>query len=402
MNKRFVLGLVVVVAVAAGLGYFAVLKKAEPPPIQATPTDDTLNWHTLRIEGEGGLEIKYPSSFTVSEFPEDLKHFLPYEGKPGVVELVDMRRGCYIGPLDMLKVDLVNKKTETKTIQTRSGKVDFAYMGEAGRRELIFSSLLYVNVTAYTSLRLTSTSNSSIQNKTWFQRSAPPIINESCITDFENIVASLRVNPPFNIVREPNGNPPTFAQLLKLPSPPVYKVTYSHKNITPPDGPYATIYKSGEKSRINNQYLLGSDVYPCRQEQGIWRCAKVWASTPSSQCFETTDGKGAYYPGIVPNIAEDKSDIDGNKYRSFPNIAETKKETYIGVSKIAGVDAQCFELQFTGEFPPKFVCLHPSSFLILLNGDITAESLSFSPIPENVFELPQPAVFDEVVVCPVG
>lgn len=207
--------LIILVFILAGAtGYFALQKRS--PEIQQenssipasnsnvsqtaiipTPTtsDEITNggtYHNKRL----GIELIYPSNFIVNEAPNKYwkdanqgNNDIDYSYR--FFELVDSKRGCYIGPVREVGLDL---NFDIKSIRTASGNfltVKYFRLND-GTMYLIHSGIDILGENYNMPLNLASLSNSLIESS-YKNTSFGKSISDSCIKDFEAILSSLRL-----------------------------------------------------------------------------------------------------------------------------------------------------------------------------------------------------------------
>ncbi len=216
MTRNILVGIVVVIVlVAGGWWYFSqsntspsesqnpilhenmnTASQAPVKPSTATtqttspsPTTGAENWKTYR-SAKWGIEFKYPPSFILNTSPNAYwKDFGPYRDGYDFFELVDTQKNCYIGPVKA--VGMHGYTLSSKSISANGRSLEVKYWLD---NDLVFigqANLLTPDSGPWLGLNVTSLSNGLIESS-YKNASANRTVSESCVKDFETILASVR------------------------------------------------------------------------------------------------------------------------------------------------------------------------------------------------------------------
>ncbi len=173
------------------------------PPV--ANQDETLNWKTYR-DDTYGFEFKYPASFSFSLIPP----LLGYVKGNNLLELIDNKRACYIGP--QRAVGLEGSLMKEKSIATLYGNIALKYFSHEKSPDEIFTGgvasldglinspakLNGIYTAADVSFGITSTNSNLIlytKNIAGYVSkgaSGASAIPKTCIEDFETILSTLK------------------------------------------------------------------------------------------------------------------------------------------------------------------------------------------------------------------
>ena len=202
MNRGFagiwlVVGLVVLVG--GGIAYWAFTQKSNAPAEEntnatqtssPTPPTGTANWKTYRSE-VWGIEFKYPSTFVLNTTPHEFwKNFSPYRSGDNFFELIDVQRGCYVGPAKA--VGLGYAPSKESSIRTSDGSTIEVKYWTSSDGAVLFGIINHIIPNSDLSLEFTVTSLSGdLIESNYKNASASHSVSEGCVKDFEAILATL-------------------------------------------------------------------------------------------------------------------------------------------------------------------------------------------------------------------
>lgn len=177
-------------------------------------------------------------------------------------------------------------------------------------------------------------------------------------------------------VQTPLELSPLLEKLFSLDQPPKYYMKLSW-----PGGQWTSFAKNSPRFSIRKsdyaEYLISSSqYYSCVKDQtkSLWDCTPCTRGIPSF---------GKSFPDNKESVLE--------SIRLSASYGEGWDE-YLGKQRISDVDIECF----------RWGCFHPDVFFAFPTSHSieTDRMFSFSNVPEEEFELPEPRVMEEPKDCP--